>query len=995
MNYTVVVENSEGVLINETNTSFVVLYNGNLGKDFEYPNANPTLREFTVTGDVIVLTQSDSTYMKGSDTNRTDVFDVALNGNVVSDALLYVSYNWDKIVNGDFNTWITTFNGQSIAPVASYRDQANLGNYGKYGYGLVVYNVTGLLVDGENTFVLNKTNGNVAVYPSTLIVLTDAENSTVEKTVYILEEADLLSKTNNKNLDAGFNTTFDVIDGNATLYVFAASAQSGEGNLIINGETNTDIWNGTSNSVEAFIANVSSGNIKIYFESIGATILALQQMVVVENIIPEVIKQNATIVIDAPEITEGENATITVTIENATGDVTITVGNITKTDLLNGGKVIFVIPDLSKGNYIIDVTYAGDDNFNNATANSTLTVNAKEEPVPSKENATMTVSAEPITEGENATVVVVLPDDATGNVTVGDTTVPVVNGTASVSVSGLAVGNNTLPVVYSGDDKYNPAEDNVTVTVNSKEKVDSNINVSADNISEGEVANVIVLLPGSATGNVTVILNGESKVININDTTVRGLNGVLSMLVTYNDLGVGNYTVVAIYSGDDKFNPSNATTTFEVAKASKENATMTVSAEPITEGENATVSVTLPKDATGNVTATVDGKTYTAPVKDGKATLDIPALAAGNYTIPVTYSGDDKYNPVTKDIEVSVEEKKSDIILAPDVTKYFKGSERFIVNVTDYQGNPLANRSVSIVINGVKYDRTTKADGTTSIALELNSGVYNVTVIVGNETVNSVVTVLSTVNGTDVVKVFRNATQYYATFRDSEGNYLKEGTVVTFNINGVMYERKISGSEGLAKLNLNLEQGTYVLTAINPVTGEMGSNNITIISRLVENKDITKYYRNATQYTVKVLGDDGNPVGAGESVTFNINGVFYTRTTDASGIAKLNLNLDYIITAEYKDCRVSNKIKVLPVLSAKDISMKYRDGTKFVATLVDGQGKPFAGETIQFNINGVFYNRVTDSNGQAKLNINLQAGQYIITSSYNGANIANTITISA
>ena len=46
-------------------------------------------------------------------------------------------------------------------------------------------------------------------------------------------------------------------------------------------------------------------------------------------------------------------------------------------------------------------------------------------------------------------------------------------------------------------------------------------------------------------------------------------------------------------------------------------------------------------------------------------------------------------------------------------------------------------------------------------------------------------------------------------------------------------------------------------------------------------------------------------------------------------------------------------------------------------------------------INGVFYNRVTDSSGQAKLNINLQAGQYIITSSYNGANIANTVTVSA
>ena len=179
----------------------------------------------------------------------------------------------------------------------------------------------------------------------------------------------------------------------------------------------------------------------------------------------------------------------------------------------------------------------------------------------------------------------------------------------------------------------------MTVTVNPKQKADSNINVSAEDITEGEVANVIVSLPGDATGNVTVILNGESKVININDTTVRGLNGVLSMLVTYNDLVADNYTVVAIYSGDDKYDSSNATTTFEVAKAPKENATMDVTAEPITEGENATVVVTLPEDASGNVTV----GDVTVPVVNGTASVPVSGLAVGNTTLPVVYSGDDKY----------------------------------------------------------------------------------------------------------------------------------------------------------------------------------------------------------------------------------------------------------------------------------------------------------------------------------------------------------------
>ena len=62
---------------------------------------------------------------------------------------------------------------------------------------------------------------------------------------------------------------------------------------------------------------------------------------------------------------------------------------------------------------------------------------------------------------------------------------------------------------------------------------------------------------------------------------------------------------------------------------------------------------------------------------------------------------------------------------------------------------------------------------------------------------------------------------------------------------------------------------------------------------------------------------------------------------------------------------------------------------------MDGQGKPYAEQRVQFNINGVLYNRVTDSSGQAKLNIRLMPGKYVITSSYNGTNIANTITISA
>ena len=182
----------------------------------------------------------------------------------------------------------------------------------------------------------------------------------------------------------------------------------------------------------------------------------------------------------------------------------------------------------------------------------------------------------------------------------------------------------------------------------------------------------------------------------------------------------------------------------------------------------------------------------------------------------------------------------------------------------------MSNKSVTIVINKVTYNRTTDKNGIVSIGLNLHSGTYNATVTVDNRTVNSVVTVLTTVNGTDVVKMYKNDTQYYATFVDSEGKYLADGTIVTFNINGVMYERKISGGKGQAKLNINLPAGKYVITATNPKTKEMESNKITVLSNIVENHDLTKYYKNASQYSLRLLDDKGNPVGAGVSVKFNI-----------------------------------------------------------------------------------------------------------------------------
>ena len=336
-------------------------------------------------------------------------------------------------------------------------------------------------------------------------------------------------------------------------------------------------------------------------------------------------------------------------------------------------------------------------------------------------------------------------------------------------------------------------------------------------------------------------------------------------------------------------------------------------------------------------------------------------------------------------------------IISEDVDMFYKDGTRFYVELQDKNNKPIENASVTFNINGINYTRQSNENGQTSLPLNLNSGRYTIiTTYNGNKTVyvNNTVNIKSTIYSEDVTKIYKNSTQYYAKFMDIDGTTVKN-MPVTFNINGVLYVR-VTNDNGIAKLNINLVQGKYILTAINPKTSEMISNNITVLPTIINNRDVVKYYKNGTQYVVTLIGRDGQTVGSGETVEFNINGVFYNRQTNIRGEAQLNLNLnpgDYIITAEYNNCKVSNNIKILSTLLTNNITMEYKDGTKFKAIILDGNGIPKGYEKVTFNINGVIYTRTTDEHGIASLNLNLLVGTYIITSEHNGLRISNNIII--
>ena len=359
-------------------------------------------------------------------------------------------------------------------------------------------------------------------------------------------------------------------------------------------------------------------------------------------------------------------------------------------------------------------------------------------------------------------------------------------------------------------------------------------------------------------------------------------------------------------------------------------------------------------------------------------------------------SGIDDINNVTYS---KSEDTREPVIYGEDLSMYYKNGSRYEVSI--YQDGKLINSQnndskVIFNVNGVNYTKEL-VNGKAFIGINLNPGNYTITTFYhytdGLATKTNNIEVLSTIQANDVVKFFRNGTQYCAKFLDGCGSPLVNASVI-FNINGVFYKKQ-TDDNGMAKLNINLRPGVYILTAMHPDALMYGSN-ITVLSTILAN-DVVKFFRNGTQYCAKFLDGCGSPL-VNASVTFNINGVLYKKQTDYEGVARLNINLfpgKYILTAMHPDgLMYGYNITVLSTIHGDDIVKFFRNGTQYCAKFLDGCGSPLVNASVIFNINGVFYKKQTDDNGMARLNIDLFPGEYILTAIHlNGEEKANIIKV--
>ena len=700
----------------------------------------------------------------------------------------------------------------------------------------------------------------------------------------------------------------------------------------------------------------------------------------------KIIVKPADLNIDIKDILAGETEVITVKLPaNATGTILFVIDGKTYSKTLKNGTASVEIANLTLGKHTLKVIYSGDSNYTNNTKEvefniknslSSITINTIKDSIYG-ESITITAN---ITRGANGNVTFTIDHDSK--------TVEIVNGVAKVTFNKVNAGNKNVKATYNGNNIYQGSSDTKEFKI---AKAPSNINIITSEIIEGQNVRIYAVVNDDATGNVTFRILGLYSPRN---KTIS--NGNASWLIS--PLTSGSYTINAYYNGDNNYLSSNTTKILVI------NQTRSILKVNVEIGENeiifsATLKTEDGRPITGNVTLELNKEFYKIVITDGVGFRSFDKLPEGKYTYSATYKGTDKISRATDNGTFEIKSVEYNVILnAPDVKMIYHDGTRFIATLTDKQGNPIRDAPIEITINGKTYTKTTDEKGVVSLGLSLDSGIYTVTVNFKGLlnytpiTRQAKVTIEPTVKGLDVVKMFRNNTQYYAIFTDSQGNPLKNKDI-QFNINGVFYT-KTTNDKGIAMMGINLNPGKYVITAINLVTGEQSGNNITVKSLIVQN-DLTKYYLNASRFQTTIYNKDGS-LAANKEVTFNINGVFYHKKTDENGIASLGISLrpgEYIITTMVDGLSIGNKVNVLPTLITKNLNMKYLDGSSFTAQTLDGQGKPIANQNVSFNVNGVFYHKLTDNNGIAKLGIRLMAGEYIITSYWNDFQTGNTIKI--
>ena len=304
-------------------------------------------------------------------------------------------------------------------------------------------------------------------------------------------------------------------------------------------------------------------------------------------------------------------------------------------------------------------------------------------------------------------------------------------------------------------------------------------------VNVGYNTTIIVELPEDVTGNVTIIVGDNNFTKNASKSTEIIINGLVE----------GDNTINVIYSGSNKYVPQSKVEviTAEKVELKLDDTTLNVNTPA---GTNVpTITLNLPKDATGNLTVNINGKNYNKTLVNGSATLKADGLGPGNYNAVITYSGDYKYYPITANATVSISKP---VLTAKDFTMLYTSGQKYSVLVT-LDGKAVADKIITFTIDGVKTTAKTDKNGYASVKIDLppKTKPYTVKATYLGVTKINKVTVKSIVTAKNIkVKKSAKKITIKVVLKKINGKYLK-GKQIALKFNGKNYKVK-TNKKGVA-----------------------------------------------------------------------------------------------------------------------------------------------------------------------------------------------------
>ena len=390
---------------------------------------------------------------------------------------------------------------------------------GELKQGEARFNITGLNV--------NKYTVNVTYYGN------DIYHSNENSTSFNVTKADLTATVVAQNVTVEQNASFAIND--------VTSDFNGNVTIVID---NHVYYNGTVKSPIEIARILQAGNYTANVTFYGDSNYNDKSYLVNFT----VSRVDPTIDVTIDDVTYPANASATVTVSNgANGTIEVYMGTtlIGNGTIVNGQATVINLTRLSAGPKEVTVKFITSDEYNNnATETAKFNVFKGSTAVTIEANGTDVIAV--VDPSVSGNVVFYINGERFENVTV--------NGNATIKGK-LEIGNNTVSVVYEGNENYTGSENGRIIEI---VKITTDLTVEATpQVVVGKNTTITVTMTNVTSGKVIIEVNGYNYTVDINS------NGIATLVV---GLPVGNYTAHAYYLGDDQHEASdNISNRFEVA----------------------------------------------------------------------------------------------------------------------------------------------------------------------------------------------------------------------------------------------------------------------------------------------------------------------------------------------------------------------------------------------------------------------------------------------